>query len=53
MAQPWEMLKREFDFKEEIQMVIEGKGKAITELNDGEWICEFLFVVDVTTTLTN
>jgi hypothetical protein len=28
---------------------VEVKGKAIAELNDGEWICEFVFVVDVTT----
>jgi len=28
---------------------MEGKGKAIAELNDGEWICESVFVVGVTT----
>jgi hypothetical protein len=49
MAQAWEMLKRVFGFKEELQMLMEGKWKAIAELNDGEWICEFVFVVDVAT----
>jgi len=28
---------------------MEDKGKAIAELNDGKWTCEFVFVVDVTT----
>jgi hypothetical protein len=46
MAQPWKMLKRVFDLKQEIQTFVDGKGKAIA---DGEWICEFVFIVDVTT----
>jgi len=49
MAQPWEMLERVFDIKEETQMLMEGKGKAIAELDDGKWIREFVFGVDVTT----
>lgn len=28
---------------------MEGKGEAIAELNDSEWICEFVFIVNVTT----
>jgi phosphoribosylaminoimidazole-succinocarboxamide synthase len=43
------MLKRVFDCEKEIQLLMEGKGKAVAELKDGEWICEFVFLVDVTT----
>jgi len=42
-------VKRVFDFKEEIRTLMEGKGKAIAQLNDGKWTCEFVFVAHVTT----
>jgi hypothetical protein len=30
------------ELKEEIQTLMEGKGKAIAELKDGEWVREFV-----------
>ena len=30
-------------------MLMKGKGKAIAQLNDSKWTCEFVFVADVTT----
>jgi hypothetical protein len=45
------MLKRVFDLKDKIQTFMAEKGKPIAELKDAEWMCNFAFLVYITTQL--
>jgi hypothetical protein len=45
------MLKRFFDLREEVRIFLERKEHPMPELDDEEWLCEFAFLVDITTHL--
>jgi hypothetical protein len=45
------MLKRVFDLKDEIQTFIAEKEKPIAEFKDAECMCDFAFLVYITTQL--
>lgn len=45
------MLKRVFVLRNKIQTFREEKGKPIVEFKDAEWMCDFAFLVDITTQL--
>jgi hypothetical protein len=45
------MLKRVFDLQQEIQSFFASKSKSIPEFEDKEWVCDFVFLVDITSHL--
>jgi hypothetical protein len=49
MAELWENVETSFDHKQETRTFMERKRKPVAEFNDGEWMCEFAFIVDITT----
>lgn len=49
----YKMLKRLFDLQEEIQSFYESKSKRIREFADKEWVCDFAFLVDITSHLND
>ncbi|XP_017794537.1 PREDICTED: general transcription factor II-I repeat domain-containing protein 2B-like [Habropoda laboriosa] len=47
------MLKRVFDLQQEIQSFFASKSKSIPEFEDKEWVCDFTFLVDITSHLND
>ena len=42
------MLMRFYELRDEVKLFMEMKGKPVTELSDGKWLCDLAFMVDMT-----
>ena len=42
------MFMRFYELRDEVKLFMEMKGKPVTELSDGKWLCDLAFMVDMT-----
>ena len=49
---PGNMLRRFYELRDEVEQFMEMKGKPVRELKDSKWLCNLVFTVDITKSLT-